>query len=57
MRINIDSLTPIKVARHYDGAADVIEFDVGRWIETYPALTEYRVEVTSPGGAVYLPGW
>lgn len=55
MRINIDSLTPIKVARHYDGAADVIEFDVCRWIEAYPALTEYRVEVTSPGGAVYFP--
>lgn len=55
MCINIDSLTPIKVARHYDGAADVIEFDVGRWIEAYPALTEYRVEVTGPGGAVYFP--
>ena len=55
MRINIDSLTPIKVARRYDGAADAVEFDVSRWIEAYPALTEYRVEVTSPGGAVYFP--
>lgn len=55
MHINIDSLTPIKVARHYDGAADVIEFDVSRWIEAYPALTEYRIEVTSPGGVVYFP--
>lgn len=55
MRIPIDSLYPIKVARHHDGAADKVVFDLSAWRERYPNLTKYHVEVTAPNGDVYLP--
>ncbi len=55
MKIVIDSLCPIKVARLLDGAVDVVEFDLSEWRRRYPVLTDYRIEVTAPSGIVYLP--
>lgn len=33
-----------------------IEIDCSTWIEGYPRLTEYRIEVTAPNGIIYFPG-
>lgn len=54
-KIRIDSLRSIRIARLADAEVDCVVFDVSPWREAYPALTDYRVEVTSPGGIVYFP--
>ena len=53
--ILIDSLTPISISRLLDNDADRVEIDIGAWQNRYPQLKDYRIEVTSPDGIVYMP--
>ena len=53
--IGIDRIAPICIARLADADVESVAFDITAWREKYPKLTRYRVEVTSPGGVVYLP--
>lgn len=53
--LKINNIMPICIARQADAHVERIVIDITAWRELYPMLKDYRLEVTSPGGAVYLP--
>lgn len=55
MIMEIDKLRTIFIGREADGGVEKIEIDCSAWVKAYPNLTDYRIEVTSPEGIVYLP--
>lgn len=55
MTQNIDDLKPLCIGRELDNAVQEVRIDCASWRSRHPALLEYRIEVTSPNGLVYLP--
>lgn len=55
MMMQIDRLRKAIIGRVDDGNVEVVEIDCTAWRRAYPHLTDYRIEVTSPDGVVYMP--
>ena len=55
MKQSIENLRSLIIGREEDGGVQLVEIDCSAWRKDYPHLTEYRIEVTSPNGIVYLP--
>lgn len=53
--LTVDRLEPLCIGREADGKVLHVEIDCSAWINEYPNLTRYRVEVTSTSGVVYFP--
>lgn len=53
--MQIDQLKMIVIGREADGGVSRVEIDCAAWKALFPQLTDYRLEVTSPAGIVYLP--
>lgn len=50
----ITKLQPLFIGREDDHGVREVAIDCAEWRAAYPQLTEYRVEVTSPSGIVYI---
>lgn len=55
MMQRIENLTALFIGRKLDGGVETVEIDIASWLEKYPQLTDYRIEVTAPNGIVYFP--
>lgn len=53
--IPVSKLRNIIIGRLEDGGVQIVRIDCTEWVEAYPHLTYYRIEVTSPNGLVYIP--
>lgn len=51
----IHDLRPLYIGRTDDGGVQIVEIDCTAWRKMHPQLTDYRMEITSPDGIVYLP--
>ena len=51
----IDELKNVVIGKKLDNAVSEIVIDIGVWRSKYPDLTQYRIEVVSPSGLVYMP--
>lgn len=54
MIYKIDELRHVVIGREIDGGITALRVDCSAWLERYPQLTQYRIEVTSPAGVVYI---
>lgn len=54
MIYKIDELRHVIIGREVDGGIIALQIDCSAWLEKYPQLTQYRIEVTSPAGVVYI---
>lgn len=54
MIYKIDELRHVVIGREIDGGITALRVDCSAWLERYPQLTQYRIEVTSPAGIVYI---
>lgn len=55
MLLDVNRLVSITVGRELDSGVRDIVIDCSSWMKSCPSLTDFRIEVTSPSGIVYLP--
>lgn len=55
MVYNINALLDIVIGKELDSGTMDLIFDVSEWQKDYPDLKDYRVEVSTPNGIVYIP--
>lgn len=51
----INALQPLVIGRQDDNLVMEIRFDCAVWSKENPALTDFRLEITSPKGIKYIP--
>lgn len=55
IELTIERLIPLTLGRSMDSGVDQVCIDIATWLENYPQLTAYRIEVTTPDGVIYMP--